>query len=80
MKGLKKTVNVEIKEKPKELSMAEQIALSRNRLKKVSAPPPKKEVKKSARDLLSEQIKLRFLNLRKHEEENEDSDSDKSDD
>ena len=80
MKGLKKTVNVEIKEKPKELSMAEQIALSRNRLKKVSAPPPKKEVQKSARDLLSEQIKLRFLNLRKHEEENEDSDSDKSDD
>ena len=41
MKGLKKTVNVEVKQKPRELSMTEQIELSRNRLKKVSAPPPK---------------------------------------
>ena len=79
MKGLKKTVNVEVKQKPKELTLAEQLALSRNKLKKVSAPPPKKEVKKSTMDILSEQIKLRFQNLRRHEEENEDEDSEKSD-
>lgn len=81
MSGLKKTVNVEEKEKPKELSFAEQLALSRNKLKKAVIPPKPPEKKQTAKDLLSQQIRLRFQNLRKHEEEEkENSDEDSWDD
>ena len=81
MSGLKKTGNVELDEKPKpkELSFAEQLALSRNKLKKpviVEKPPPPKQ---NCMDLLSQQIRLRFQQLRLHEEENED-DSNSSED
>ena len=77
MSGLKKKVNVEIKQKPKELSFAEQLALSRNKLKKAVIPPKPPEKKQNAKDLLSQQIRLRFQNLRMHEEEKEeDSDED----
>ena len=74
MSGLKKTGNVELDEKPKpkELSFAEQLALSRNKLKKpviVEKPPPPKQ---NCMDLLSQQIRLRFQQLRLHEDENED--------
>lgn len=77
MSGLKKTGNVELDEKPKpkELSFAEQLAMSRNKLKKpvvVEKPPPKKQ---NCMDLLSQQIRLRFQQLRMHEDDNEDSDS-----
>lgn len=81
MSGLKKTGNVELDEKPKpkELSFAEQLALSRNRLKKpviVEKPPPKQ----NAVDLLSQQIRLRFQQLRKHDEDNPDDSSDSDND
>ena len=74
MSGLKKTGKVELDEKPKpkELSFAEQLALSRNKLKKpviVEKPPPPKQ---NCMDLLSQQIRLRFQQLRLHEDENED--------
>ena len=77
MSGLKKTGKVELDEKPKpkELSFAEQLAMSRNKLKKpviVEKPPPKKQ---SCMDLLSQQIRLRFQQLRMHEDDKEDSDS-----
>ena len=77
MSGLKKTGKVELDEKPKpkELSFAEQLAMSRNKLKKpviVEKPPPKKQ---NCMDLLSQQIRLRFQQLRMHEDDNEDSDS-----
>ena len=81
MTGLKKTVNVEVKEKPKELSFAEQLALSRNKLKKAVIPQKPPEKKQTPKDLLSQQIRLRFQNLRKHEEEEkENSDEDSWDD
>ena len=77
MSGLKKTGKVELDEKPKpkELSFAEQLAMSRNKLKKpviVEKPPPKKQ---NCMDLLSQQIRLRFQQLRMHEDDQEDSDS-----
>ena len=77
MSGLKKTGKVELDEKPKpkELSFAEQLAMSRNKLKKpviVEKPPPKKQ---NCMDLLSQQIRLRFQQLRMHEDDKEDSDS-----
>ena len=83
MGGLKKKGNVVLEEKPKpkQLSMIEQIALKRNMLKKVEAapkPPPEKKV--NPRDLLSQQIKLRFQNLKMHEKEEEDNDSDSDED
>jgi hypothetical protein len=82
MSGLKKTGKVELDEKPKpkELSFAEQLELSRNKLKKpviVEKPPPPKQ---NCMDLLSQQIRLRFQQLRLHEEENEDSSNDSDDD
>ena len=81
MKRPKKKINIEVKEKPKELSFAEQLAMSRNKLKKtVVAPKPPPEKKLNAKDLLSQQIRLRFQNLRMHEEENEDNISHKSSD
>ena len=78
MSGLKKTGKVELDEKPKpkELSFAEQLAMSRNKLKKpviVEKPPPKKQ---NCMDLLSQQIRLRFQQLRMHEDDNEDSEDD----
>ena len=74
MSGLKKTGKVELDEKPKpkELSFAEQLELSRNKLKKpviVEKPPPPKQ---NCMDLLSQQIRLRFQQLRLHEEDNEE--------
>ena len=72
--GLKKKVEVApVEEKPRPLSFAEQIAAQRNKLKKsvMELKPPEKKV--NPRDLLSQQIKLRFRNLRMHEEENESS-------
>lgn len=80
MGGLKKTVNLEVKEKPKQLSMAEQLAASRAKLKKaVVAPKPPPEKKVDPRDLLRLQIQLRHANLKMHEDES-DSDSEKSQD
>ena len=83
MAKLKKTGEVKIKEpeKPKELSFAEQIALQRNKLKKTvevkQNPPEKKKV--NGMDLLSAQIRLRFQNLRLHEQDDDkDEDSDDS--
>jgi hypothetical protein len=80
MSGLKKTGNVELNEKPKpkELTFAEQLALSRNKLKKpvvVEKPPPPKQ---NCMDLLSQQIRLRFQQLRKHEDENREEESSES--
>ena len=80
MGGLKKTVNLEVKEKPKQLSMAEQLAASRAKLRKaVVAPKPPPEKKVDPRDLLRRQIQLRHANLKMHEDES-DSDSEKSQD
>ena len=77
----KKKINLEVKEKPKELSFAEQLAMSRNKLKKtVVAPKPPPEKKLNARDLLSQQIRLRFQNLKMHEEENEEKRNSSEDD
>ena len=76
MSGLKKKVDVEVKEKPKVLSFAEQLALSKNRLKKTVIPPKPPEKKQNAKDLLSQQIKLRFQNLRMHEDEKEENSDD----
>ena len=77
MSGLKKTVKVEEKPQKKELSFAEQLALSRNKLKKPVIAPKPPEKKVNAKDLLSQQIRLRFQNLRMHEDEKEeDSDDD----
>ena len=73
MSGLKKRKVNPVEEKPKTLSMAEQIAAQRMKLKKtVVAPKPPPEKKVNARDLLSQQIRLRFQNLRKHEEKGSD--------
>ena len=76
--GLKKNKLNPVPEKPKQLSLAEEIVLKRNKLKKTgNAPKPPPEKKVNARDLLSQQIQLRFQNLRKHEEkDSDDSDSD----
>ena len=76
MSGLKKKVEFKPIEKPKQLSFTEQLAMSRNKLKKpvITSKPKPSEPKLNPKDLLSQQIKLRFQNLRKHEEENEDSD------
>ena len=76
--GLKKKVSVEEVEKPKVLSFAEQLALSRNKLKKTGNVPKPQEKKQNAKDLLSQQIKLRFQNLRMHEDEKEEENSDDS--
>lgn len=81
MSGLKKTGKVELDEKPKpkELSFAEQLAMSRNKLKKpvvVEKPPPKKQ---NCMDLLSQQIRLRFQQLRMHEDDNDNSDIEDND-
>ena len=77
MSGLKKKVNLEEKPQKKELSFAEQLALSRNKLKKPVIAPKPPEKKVNAKDLLSQQIKLRFQNLRMHDDEkDEDSDDD----
>ena len=76
--GLKKKVEVEEVEKPKVLSFAEQLAQSKMRLKKTAIVPKPKEKKKTAKDLLSQQIKLRFQNLRMHEDEKEDENSEDS--
>ena len=82
MGGLKKKGNVVLEEKPKpkQLSFAEQLALSRTKLKKAEvAPKPPPEKKVNPKDLLSQQIRLRFQNLRMHEkEESSGSDSDSS--
>ena len=70
MGGLKKRAPVQ--EKPKQLSFVEQLALQRQKLKKaepVAKPPPEKKV--NPRDLLSQQIQLRFQNLKMHEKEDE---------
>ena len=76
MHGLK-TVKVEEKQEKKTLSLAEELALSRQKLKKPVIAPKKEEKKQNAKDLLSRQIRLRFQNLRMHEDEKEsDSDSD----
>ena len=74
--GLKKKVSVEEVEKPKELSFAEQLAQSRMKLKKAVNVPKPQEKKQTAKDLLSQQIRLRFQNLRMHEDEKEDEDKD----
>ena len=60
------------------MSFAEQLALSRNKLKKTGNVPKPQEKKQTAKDLLSQQIRLRFQNLRMHEEEKEDENSDDS--
>ena len=53
------------------------MALSRNRLKKAVIPPKPPEKKQNTKDLLSQQIRLRFQNLRMYEDEKEeDSDDD----
>ena len=76
MHGLK-TVKVEEKQEKKTLSLAEELALSRQKLKKPVIAPKKEEKKQNAKDLLSRQIRLRFQILRMHEDEKEsDSDSD----
>ena len=63
-----------MEEKPKELSFAEQLLASKNKLKKaVIAPKPVEEKKKTGLDILSQQIRLRFNNLRMHEEEDKSS-------
>lgn len=74
--GLKK--KVEVQEKPKELSFAEQLAMSRNQLRAV-APQPKQVETKPKLDILSQQIKLRFHNLRLHEEDNEEENEEEED-
>ena len=75
VKGLKKTVKIDLKPKPQALSMAEQIALKRKNLKPVSGSPPKKiEVKTSPKDLLKLQIQMRFNQLNQNEKENNDED------
>ena len=79
MSGLKKTVNLEEKPVKKELSFAEQLALSKAKLKKTVVPPKPPEKKVNPKDLLSQQIKLRFQNLRMHEDE-KDEDSEDDDD
>ena len=72
--GLKKKEDVKVEEKPKELSFAEQLLASKNKLKKtVIAPKPVEEKKKTGLDILSQQIRLRFNNLRMHEEEDNSS-------
>ena len=77
--GLKKTVAPEAS-KPKTLSMAELIAAQRNKLKKtVIAPKPPPEKKINPRDLLSQQIRLRFQNLKMHEKDDSDGSSSESD-
>ena len=71
---------VKVKEKPKQLSMAEQLAASKAKLKKaVVAPKPTPEKKVGYLDLLREQIELRRKNLKMHEDES-DGDSEKSQD
>ena len=76
--GLKKKVSVEEVEKPKVLSFAEQLAQSRMKLKKTVNVPKPQEKKQTAKDLLSQQIKLRFQNLRMHEDEKEEENSEDS--
>lgn len=71
--GLKK--KVEVQEKPKQLSFAEQLAMSKNKLKAVGAQPKPVETKPKL-DLLSQQIKLRFHNLRMHEDKEEENEED----
>ena len=71
--GLKKTV--EVQEKPKQLSFAEQLAMSKNKLKAVGVQPKPVETKPKL-DLLSQQIKLRFHNLRMHEDKEEENEED----
>lgn len=78
MANLKKTGEVKVKETaaPRQLTLAEQIALSKSKLQKtvnVQQKEPEKK-KPNGMDLLSQQIKLRFQNLRMHEDKNEDSD------
>ena len=76
--GLKKKVSVEEVQKPKVLSFAEQLAQSRMKLKKTVNVPKPQEKKQTAKDLLSQQIRLRFQNLRMHEDEKEDENSEDS--
>ena len=77
MHGLKTVKVEEVKEEKKTLTLAEELALSRNRLKKAPVNVPKKEEKKqNARDLLSQQIRLRFQNLRMHEDDKDDQEED----
>ena len=76
----KRAVKVKEPEKPKELSFAEQLAMSRNKLKKtvdVKQKPPEKKM--NGMDLLSAQIRLRFQNLRLHDEEDNKDDDDDDD-
>ena len=75
MSGLKKKKAVPVPQKPKELSMAEQIALQRNRLKKTVVdlkPKPEPEKKITAKDLLRQQIQLRYNNINMHKEDDKD--------
>ena len=79
MSGLKKKKAVPVPQKPKELSMAEQIALQRNRLKKTVVdlkPKPEPEKKITAKDLLRQQIQLRYNNINMHKEDDNDDGSD----
>ena len=75
MSGLKKKKAVPVPQKPKELTMAEQIALQRNRLKKTVIdlkPKPEPEKKITAKDLLRQQIQLRYNNINMHKEDDKD--------
>ena len=75
MSGLKKKKAVPVPQKPKELTMAEQIALQRNRLKKTVVdlkPKPEPEKKITAKDLLRQQIQLRYNNINMHKEDDKD--------
>ena len=75
MSRLKKKKAVPVPQKPKELSMAEQIALQRNRLKKTVVdlkPKPEPEKKITAKDLLRQQIQLRYNNINMHKEDDKD--------
>ena len=75
MSGLKKKKAIPVPQKPKELSMAEQIALQRNRLKKTVVdlkPKPEPEKKITAKDLLRQQIQLRYNNINMHKEDDKD--------
>ena len=79
MSGLKKKKAVPVPQKPKELSMAEQIALQRNRLKRTVVdlkPKPEPEKKITAKDLLRQQIQLRYNNINMHKEDDNDDGSD----
>ena len=69
-----------VEEKPKELSMYEQIKnVKLSKVVKEPTPAPKiitKNERTFLQNALSTAIKMRKMNLQKHEEESEDSDDD----